>query len=154
MFKKEIKLIKSQNSNNHTTTNHRVHHNPKPQNPIPNPRPKHHHSPLPQTLSPPPHSHPNPTSVGSTSPNPTFSYLKMTPSSSPAFAWYWTNRFVLEIVFHNWLLKHKCRVMELESARVFYILFYAGLAVGKYLWSNSSEEECNWVGGWVKRERS
>ena len=59
-FKKEIKLIKSQNSNNHTTTNRGVHHNPKPQNPIHNPRPKRHHSPLPQTLSPPPHSHPNP----------------------------------------------------------------------------------------------
>nr|POE73630.1 xyloglucan galactosyltransferase xlt2 [Quercus suber] len=36
--------------------------------------------------------------------------------------------------------------MEAESATAFYIPFYAGLAVGKYLWSNSSEEECDWVG--------
>ena len=44
--------------------------------------------------------------------------------------------------------------MELELATAFYISFYTGLTVGKHLWSNSSEEECNWVGGWVKRERS
>ena len=62
-------------------------------------------------------------------------------------AWYWTDQFVLEIVFHNRLLKHKCRVMEPKSATVFNIPFYAGLVVGKYLWSNSSEEECDWVGG-------
>ena len=62
-------------------------------------------------------------------------------------AWYWMDQFISEIIFHNRLLKHKCRVMELESATAFYIPFYVGLAVGKYLWSNSSEEERDWVGG-------
>ena len=62
-------------------------------------------------------------------------------------AWCWTDQFISEIVFHNRLLKHKCWVMELKSATVFNIPFYARLTVGKYLWSNSSEEECDWVGG-------
>ena len=58
-------------------------------------------------------------------------------------AWYWTDQFVSEIVFHNRMLKHKCRVLEPESATAFYIPFYAGLAVGKYLWSNSTAEDCD-----------
>ena len=62
-------------------------------------------------------------------------------------AWYWTDQFVSEIVFHNQLLKHKCRVMKPKSATTFIIPLYAGLTVGKYLWSNSSEEECDWAGG-------
>ncbi|PON69993.1 Exostosin-like [Parasponia andersonii] len=53
-------------------------------------------------------------------------------------AWYWTDQFVTEVVFHNRILNHKCRVTEPESATAFYIPFYAGLAVGKYLWSNTS----------------
>ncbi|GLT70235.1 hypothetical protein SLA2020_444360 [Shorea laevis] len=69
-------------------------------------------------------------------------------------AWYWTDQFVSEIVFHNRVLKHKCRVLEPESATAFYIPFYAGLAVGKYLWSNSSARErdrhCEMMLGWVQ----
>uniref|UniRef100_A0A2N9HHA2 Exostosin GT47 domain-containing protein n=1 Tax=Fagus sylvatica TaxID=28930 RepID=A0A2N9HHA2_FAGSY len=56
-------------------------------------------------------------------------------------AWYWTDQFVSEIVFHNRMLNHKCRVLELESTKAFYIPFYAGLAVGKYLWSNSTAKD-------------
>lgn len=55
--------------------------------------------------------------------------------------WYRTNQFSSEIIFHNRILKHKCRTMEPESATVFYIPFYAGLAVGKYLFSDSTTEE-------------
>ncbi|KAK7280047.1 hypothetical protein RJT34_25109 [Clitoria ternatea] len=55
--------------------------------------------------------------------------------------WHWTDQFVTEIIFHNRLLNHKCRVMEPESATAFYIPFYAGLAVGKYLWFNSTAED-------------
>ncbi|XP_062153645.1 xyloglucan galactosyltransferase XLT2-like [Alnus glutinosa] len=69
-------------------------------------------------------------------------------------AWYWTDQFVSEIIFHNRVLKHKCRVLEPESATAFYIPFYAGLAVGKYLWSNSSARErdrhCEMMLGWVQ----
>ncbi|KVI08945.1 xyloglucan galactosyltransferase XLT2-like [Cynara cardunculus var. scolymus] len=55
--------------------------------------------------------------------------------------WYRTNQFSSEIIFHNRILNHKCRTMDPGSATVFYIPFYAGLAVGKYLFSDSSNEE-------------
>ncbi|XWS61057.1 hypothetical protein CRYUN_Cryun07bG0093000 [Craigia yunnanensis] len=53
-------------------------------------------------------------------------------------AWYWTDQFMLEVIFHNRVLKHKCRTLEPDSASAFYIPFYGGLAVGKYLWFNHS----------------
>ncbi|KAF5769672.1 putative exostosin [Helianthus annuus] len=60
---------------------------------------------------------------------------------SLASAWHRTNQFSSEVIFHNRVLKHKCRTMEPESATAYYIPFYAGLAVGKYLFSDSSNEE-------------
>ncbi|KAF3433092.1 hypothetical protein FNV43_RR24194 [Rhamnella rubrinervis] len=70
-------------------------------------------------------------------------------------AWYWTDQFASEVIFHNRILNHKCRVMEPESATAFYIPFYAGLAVGKYLWSNSStakdrDRHCEMMLRWVQ----
>lgn len=71
-----------------------------------------------------------------------------------AAAWFWTDQFVSEIIFHNRILKHKCRTMEMESATGFYIPFYAGLAVGKYLWSNYSsadrDRHCQMMLQWVQ----
>lgn len=68
-------------------------------------------------------------------------------------AWHWTDQFVTEIIFHNRLLNHRCRVKEPESATAFYIPFYAGLAVGKFLWLNSTAEErdrhCDMMLRWV-----
>uniref|UniRef100_A0A2P2KCT7 Uncharacterized protein MANES_14G032100 n=1 Tax=Rhizophora mucronata TaxID=61149 RepID=A0A2P2KCT7_RHIMU len=58
-----------------------------------------------------------------------------------ATAWYWTDQFVSEIIFHNRILKNKCRTTEPNNATAFYIPFYAGLAVGKYLWTKSSAAE-------------
>lgn len=55
-------------------------------------------------------------------------------------AWHRTNQFSSEIIFHNRIMKHKCRTTDPESATVFYIPFYAGLAVGKYLFSDSTTE--------------
>ncbi|KAL3755868.1 hypothetical protein ACJRO7_002854 [Eucalyptus globulus] len=69
-------------------------------------------------------------------------------------AWFWTDQFVSEILFHNRMLKHPCRTTEPGSAAAFYIPFYAGLAVGKYLWSNSSAKErdrhCEMMLRWVQ----
>ncbi|KAJ0099731.1 hypothetical protein Patl1_19980 [Pistacia atlantica] len=69
-------------------------------------------------------------------------------------AWHWTDQFVSEIIFHNRLLNHKCRTLEPESATAFYIPFYAGLAVGKYLWSHSNAKErdyhCDTMLRWVR----
>ncbi|KAI9112047.1 hypothetical protein K1719_016943 [Acacia pycnantha] len=68
-------------------------------------------------------------------------------------AWYWTDQFVSEIIFHNRMLNHKCRVMEPESATAFYIPFYAGLAVRKYLLSKSTaaerDQHCKMMLKWV-----
>lgn len=59
-------------------------------------------------------------------------------------AWYWTDQFASEVIFHHRILNHKCRTREVESATAFYIPFYAGLAVAKYLWSNSTAKERDW----------
>ncbi|PIN17123.1 Acetylglucosaminyltransferase EXT1/exostosin 1 [Handroanthus impetiginosus] len=56
-------------------------------------------------------------------------------------AWYWTDMFAGEVIYHDRILKHKCRTTEPESATAFYIPFYAGLAVGKYLFTNYSAKE-------------
>lgn len=69
-------------------------------------------------------------------------------------AWYWTDQFASEIIFHNRILNHKCRVMEPESAKAFYIPFYAGLALGKHLWSNASatdrDRHCEMMLKWIQ----
>ncbi|KAI3451965.1 hypothetical protein Pfo_008630 [Paulownia fortunei] len=56
-------------------------------------------------------------------------------------AWYWTDMFAGEVIYHARILKHKCRTTEPESATAFYIPFYAGLAVGKYLFTNYTAKE-------------
>ncbi|XP_047312148.1 xyloglucan galactosyltransferase XLT2-like [Impatiens glandulifera] len=56
-------------------------------------------------------------------------------------AWYWTDHYWGEVIFHNRMLNYKCRTMEPESATAFYIPFYVGLSVGKLLWGNYSAQE-------------
>lgn len=72
-------------------------------------------------------------------------------------AWHWTDQFAAEVIFHNRILSHKCRTMEAESAAGFYIPFYAGLAVGKYLWSANStakdrDRYCENMLRWVQKQ--
>ncbi|XP_057768910.1 xyloglucan galactosyltransferase XLT2-like [Salvia miltiorrhiza] len=56
-------------------------------------------------------------------------------------AWYWTDMFAGEVLYHSRMLRHECRTTEPESATAFYIPFYAGLAVGKYLFTNYTARE-------------
>ncbi|EEF51495.1 xyloglucan galactosyltransferase XLT2 [Ricinus communis] len=69
-------------------------------------------------------------------------------------AWYWTDQFVSEIIFHNRILNHKCRTTEPSNATAFYIPFYAGLAVGKFLWFNYTAKDrdrhCEIMLDWVR----
>lgn len=69
-------------------------------------------------------------------------------------AWYWTDQFALEIIYHNRMVNYRCRTLEPESATAFYIPFYAGLAVGKYLWLNYTAEDrdrhCRTMVEWVR----
>ncbi|KAJ4831865.1 Xyloglucan galactosyltransferase xlt2 [Turnera subulata] len=71
-------------------------------------------------------------------------------------AWYWTDQFVTEVIFHNRILNHKCRTTEPSNATAFYIPFYAGLAVGKFLWTNSSARErdqhCRMMIKWLQEQ--
>ncbi|CAH9111390.1 unnamed protein product [Cuscuta europaea] len=72
-----------------------------------------------------------------------------------ATAWYQTNQFSSEVIFHHRLLNYRCRTMEPESATAFYIPFYAGLAVGKYLWIDDIEKRdwhCNMMLKWVQNQ--
>lgn len=41
-------------------------------------------------------------------------------------AWYWSDMFAAEVIYHDRILKHECRTREPESATAFYIPFYAG----------------------------
>ncbi|KAK1274327.1 hypothetical protein QJS04_geneDACA020644 [Acorus gramineus] len=52
-------------------------------------------------------------------------------------SWYATDQFAAELIFHRRILHHRCRTSDPSSASAFYIPFYAGLAVGKYLWSSN-----------------
>ncbi|CAI0547138.1 unnamed protein product [Linum tenue] len=71
-------------------------------------------------------------------------------------AWFWTDQFVSEIVFHNRMMKHRCRTAEPGNATAFYIPFYAGLAVGRFLWQNFSPKDrdrhCETMLSWVKSQ--
>ncbi|KNA21969.1 hypothetical protein SOVF_038360 [Spinacia oleracea] len=73
-----------------------------------------------------------------------------------ADAWYFTDQFASEVLFHNRLLSHKCRTLEPESATAYYIPFYAGIAVGKYLYSDYGPKErdhhCEMMLKWVGSE--
>ncbi|VFQ99601.1 unnamed protein product [Cuscuta campestris] len=51
-----------------------------------------------------------------------------------AASWFWTDQFALELIYHHRMANYRCRTADPESAAAFYIPFYAGLALGKYLW--------------------
>ncbi|KZV42824.1 hypothetical protein F511_25178 [Dorcoceras hygrometricum] len=71
-------------------------------------------------------------------------------------AWYWSDMFAAEVIYHNRILTHKCRTREPESATAFYIPFYAGLAVAKYFYNNYTAKDRDWhcekLLGWVKNQ--
>ncbi|PIN17436.1 Acetylglucosaminyltransferase EXT1/exostosin 1 [Handroanthus impetiginosus] len=68
-------------------------------------------------------------------------------------AWYWTDMYIAEVIYHDRMMNYKCRTLNQNQAIAFYIPFYVGLAVGKYLWFNHtskdrdyhSEVMLNWV---------
>ncbi|MCO5582589.1 hypothetical protein L7F22_036487 [Adiantum nelumboides] len=55
-------------------------------------------------------------------------------------SWYTSDQFNAEIVFHNRILQHACLTDNMEVASAFYVPFYAGLDVGRYLFSGASLE--------------
>ncbi|CAI9111342.1 OLC1v1011551C1 [Oldenlandia corymbosa var. corymbosa] len=53
-------------------------------------------------------------------------------------AWYSTNMFALEVIFHKKVSNYKCRTSDPNSASAFYVPVYAGLGALKYLYGNYS----------------
>ncbi|EPS66500.1 hypothetical protein M569_08277, partial [Genlisea aurea] len=52
--------------------------------------------------------------------------------------WFWTDQFSLEVIYHRRILNYSCRTLSPESAAAFYIPFYAGLAIEKFIFSANS----------------
>lgn len=55
-------------------------------------------------------------------------------------AWYWTDMYSAEVIYHERILNYKCRTLDPQKATAFYIPFYAGLAIGKILWFTTAKE--------------
>eukprot|EP00249_Psilotum_nudum_P001166 c13512_g1_i1 orf=117-1913(+) len=56
-------------------------------------------------------------------------------------SWYATDQFTSEIIFHRRMLQHPCVTDNPDLASAFYVPFYAGLDVGRFLWLESSPEQ-------------
>ncbi|KAK6926340.1 Exostosin, GT47 domain [Dillenia turbinata] len=56
-------------------------------------------------------------------------------------AWYDTEQYSPEIIFHNRVLNHRCRTLDPEFASAFYMPFYARYALEKHLWVQSSASD-------------
>ncbi|XP_068650333.1 xyloglucan galactosyltransferase XLT2-like [Aristolochia californica] len=73
-------------------------------------------------------------------------------------AWFWTDQFAAEIIYHNRMLGHRCRTVDPNAATAFYVPFYGGLAVGKYLWSNYSAKKrdfhCEMLLRWIQDQEA
>ncbi|KAK6926343.1 Exostosin, GT47 domain [Dillenia turbinata] len=72
-------------------------------------------------------------------------------------AWYFTDQFTSEVIFHNRAMNHRCRTLDPEWASAFYIPFYARFALEKYLWVDSSATDRDSYGrmlmDWLKNQR-
>ncbi|KAK6935844.1 Exostosin, GT47 domain [Dillenia turbinata] len=53
-------------------------------------------------------------------------------------SWYATNQFVLEIIFRNRMKQYDCLTEDSSKASAFFVPFYAGLDVARYLWGYSA----------------
>ncbi|KAJ8756210.1 hypothetical protein K2173_024757 [Erythroxylum novogranatense] len=53
-------------------------------------------------------------------------------------SWFQTNQFVLEIIFRNRMKKYKCLTNDSSSASAVFVPFFAGLDVGRFLWTHNA----------------
>ncbi|GAA0157596.1 glycosyltransferase [Lithospermum erythrorhizon] len=68
-------------------------------------------------------------------------------------AWYWTDMYSAEVIYHSRMMGYKCRTSNPNNATGYYIPFYVGLSIGRYLWYNftskdrdrSSEMMLDWI---------
>lgn len=74
-------------------------------------------------------------------------------------AWFWTDQFSLELIYHTRLLNYRCRAAAPEAARAFYIPFYVGLAIERSLFTKKStpaerDRHCRMMLDWVADQPS
>ncbi|XP_057788142.1 xyloglucan galactosyltransferase XLT2-like [Salvia miltiorrhiza] len=71
-------------------------------------------------------------------------------------AWYWTDMYAAEVIYHDRVNNYRCTTSNPAEATAFYIPFYAGLAVGKYLWFNYTSKDRDFHAAamldWVKNQ--
>lgn len=67
-------------------------------------------------------------------------------------SWFSTNQFMLEVIFHNKMMKYKCLTKDPSSASAIYVPFYAGLDASLHLWDlnisvrdSSGKDLLDWV---------
>ncbi|KAM6578009.1 hypothetical protein CsatB_029846 [Cannabis sativa] len=48
--------------------------------------------------------------------------------------WHTTNQFSLEVIFHNRMKQYECLTNDTSLASAFFVPYYAGLDVARYLW--------------------
>ncbi|TYH49844.1 hypothetical protein ES332_D10G163400v1 [Gossypium tomentosum] len=48
--------------------------------------------------------------------------------------WFWTNQFMLEVIFHDRMKKYKCLTNDSLVASAIFVPYYAGLDLRRYLW--------------------
>ncbi|XP_019709213.3 xyloglucan galactosyltransferase XLT2-like [Elaeis guineensis] len=72
-------------------------------------------------------------------------------------SWYSTDQFAAELIFHHRMLAHRCRTRDPSAAAAFYVPFYAGLTVGRHLWSPNStsgdrdrDRDCALLLRWIR----
>ncbi|XP_022761018.1 probable xyloglucan galactosyltransferase GT14 isoform X2 [Durio zibethinus] len=68
-------------------------------------------------------------------------------------SWFETNQFLLEVIFHQRMKQYKCLTNDSSLASAFFVPYYAGLDVGRYLWGyntsvrdSSAYDVVNWLG--------
>ncbi|KAJ7550070.1 hypothetical protein O6H91_07G081700 [Diphasiastrum complanatum] len=52
--------------------------------------------------------------------------------------WFGTNQFSVEVIFHNRMKQYRCLTNDSSKAAAFFVPFYAGLDVSRYLWGGST----------------
>ncbi|XP_028759571.1 probable xyloglucan galactosyltransferase GT14 [Neltuma alba] len=52
-------------------------------------------------------------------------------------SWYFTNQFLLEVIFHNRMKNYRCLTNDSSLASAIFVPFYAGLDVSRFLWDSS-----------------
>lgn len=81
-------------------------------------------------------------------------FASITPSRFLS-AWYATDQFAAEQIFHRRMLYHQCRTSDPTIATAFYVPFYVGFAVDRHLWNPSAtpeqrDQDCSLLLRWLQ----